>query len=134
MSGFKVIFPGNKKVDIMFNQFTIKTDQSKDSGGEETAPEPFDLFIASLGSCAGIYAKSFCDARNLSTDQMHLLVDVIFKEGQKQMEQIHMVLHANQEFPEKYIKPIIKAMNGCTVKNQLHPDIPFLTEVVYPVP
>lgn len=132
MSGFKVVFPDNKKVDVTFNQFTIKTDQSKKNGGDETAPEPFDIFIASLGACAGIYAKSFCDTRDLSTNHMHLTVDVLFKKGQTHLDQINICLYTGRQFPEKYVKPIIKAMNGCAVKNQLHPDIKFITKVVYP--
>ncbi len=131
MSGFKVTFPGNKKIDVAFNKFIIKTDQAKESGGDESAPEPFDVFIASIGTCAGIYAKSFCDVRKLSTDNMHIFIDVLFVEGQKLMEQVTITLHVNQGFPEKYIKPIIKSMNGCAVKNQLHPDIKVNTTAVY---
>ena len=131
MSGFKVTFPGNKKMDVAFNKFIIKTDQAKESGGDESAPEPFDVFIASIGTCAGIYAKSFCDVRKLSTDNMHIFIDVLFVEGQKLMEQVTITLHVNQGFPEKYIKPIIKSMNGCAVKNQLHPDIKVNTTAVY---
>jgi len=131
MSEFKVTFPGNKKIDVAFNNFVIKTDQSKENGGDETAPEPFNVFIASIGTCAGIYAKTFCEVRKLSTNNMHILIDVIFKEEQKLMEQINLTLHVDQQFPEKYIKPIIKSMNGCAVKNQLHPDINISTTVVY---
>ena len=62
---------------------------------------------------------------------MQLFVDVVFKEGQKLMEQINITLNVDEHFPEKYIKPIIKSMNGCAVKNQLHPDIAFNTAVIY---
>ena len=132
MSGFNVVFPENKKVDVTFGQFTIQTDQSKKNGGEETAPEPFDIFIASLGACAGIYAKSFCDTRDIPTDHMHLTIDVRFKKGQSYLDQINITLHVGRQFPEKYEKPIIKTMNGCAVKNQLHPDIKTVTKVMYP--
>ncbi|NOX33306.1 MAG: osmotically inducible protein OsmC [Deltaproteobacteria bacterium] len=131
MSRFEVIFPGNKKIDVAFKNFKIKTDQSKKNKGDETAPEPFDVFISSLGACAGIYAKSFCDIRKLSTSNMHLSVDTFFKKGQKLIDRIRIILYVNQEFPEKYIKPIIKAMNGCAVKRQLHPDIKIDTAVAY---
>jgi len=131
MSGFKVTFPGNKKIDVAFNNFIIKTDQAKESGGDESAPEPFDVFITSIGACAGIYAKSFCDVRKLSTNGMYILIDVFFTEGQKLMDLVTITLHVNQGFPEKYIKPIIKSMNGCAVKNQLHPDIKVDTTAVY---
>ncbi|MBU1344640.1 MAG: OsmC family protein [Proteobacteria bacterium] len=131
MSRFKVTFPGNKKVDVAFKEFEIKTDQTKKNEGDETAPEPFALFLSSLGACAGIYAKSFCDTRNIDSSGMLLFLDVSFKKGQKFMDQVNITLHVNQQFPEKYIKPIIKTMNGCAVKNQLHPDIKTQTTVAY---
>lgn len=132
MGSFKVSFPGNKKVDVAFHHFEIKTDQSVKNGGDETAPEPFAVFLSSLAACAGIYAKSFCDTRNLSTENMQLFLDVSFKKGQAHMEEIRIRLHVDSNFPEKYIKPIIKAMESCAVKNQLHPDIRTDTSVIYP--
>lgn len=131
MSRFKISFPGNKKVDVTINDFEIKTDQSRKNGGDETAPEPFAIFLSSIGACAGIYAKSFCDTRHIDTSGMHLFLDVFFKKGQALMDQVDITLHVNHIFPEKYIKPIIKTMNGCAVKNQLHPDIKTSTTVVY---
>ncbi len=131
MKKFEVVFPGNKKIDVKFNDFLVKTDQSKKNEGDETAPEPFDIFLSSLGACAGIYAKSFCDIRKLSCEGMKLFLSASFKKGQKHMEGIEINLHVNREFPEKYIKPIIKTMNGCAVKNQLHPNINTQTRVVY---
>ena len=44
-------FPGGAKVDAHFSGFTVKTDQSPKSGGEESAPSPFSLFLASIGTC-----------------------------------------------------------------------------------
>jgi putative redox protein len=131
MEGFKITFPGNKKVDAVFNNFKIQTDQAKENGGDETAPEPFEVFVSSIGACAGIYAKSFCDVRKLNTDNMYILIDISLKEGQKLMENINITLYVNQQFPEKYIKAIIKSMDSCAVKNQLHPDIKSSTAVVY---
>ncbi len=128
---FKVTFPGNKKVDVAFKSFEVKTDQSVKNGGDETAPEPFAIFLSALATCAGIYAKSFCDIRKLSTENMCLDMDVKFKKGQKHMDEVNITLHVNQKFPEKYIKPIIKAMNGCAVKNQLKEEIKTNTTVAY---
>ncbi len=131
MSKFKITFPGNKKVDVAFKNFEVKTDQSKKNEGDETAPEPFAVFLSSIGACAGIYAKSFCDTRKLDTSDMALEFEPVFKKKQKLMDQMNITLFVNQQFPEKYIKPIIKAMNSCAVKNQLHPEIKANTAVVY---
>lgn len=131
MKAFEVCFSGNKRIDVKFKDFLVKTDQSRKNEGDETAPEPFDLFLSSLGACAGIYAKSFCDTRKISCQGMKLFLTASFKKGQKHLDLIEITLHVNREFPEKYIKPIAKAMEGCAVKNQLHPDINTQTRVVY---
>lgn len=129
MKSYEVTFPGNKKVDVRFGRFKIKTDQSRENEGEETAPEPFDLFLSSIGACAGIYAKSFCDARHIDTDGMKIVQDVYRKENQKLIDEIHLTLHVNGNFPEKYHNAVIKAMNGCTVKYQLNPQIKVVSTV-----
>lgn len=131
MKQFEVVFPGNKKVDVKFKEFLVKTDQSRKNEGDETAPEPFDLFLSALASCAGIYAKSFCDTRKLPADRMKLILEAFFAKGKKTMERVELTLYVPQSFPEKYIKPVIKSMAGCAVKNQLHPDINFDTRVIY---
>lgn len=131
MEQFEILFPGNKKIDVQFDNFLIKTDQARESGGDETAPEPFDIFLASLGACAGIYVKSFCDIRKMDTRKTRLFLSAFFNEGQKLLDRIEITLHVEQAFPQKYIKPIIKAMNTCAVKNQLHPDINIETRVIY---
>ncbi len=52
-------FDGNKKVNALIDGFTVFTDQPAQSGGDNSAPTPFSLFLASLGTCAGIYVKGF---------------------------------------------------------------------------
>ncbi len=131
MEGFNVTFPGSKRVDVSFNAFDIKTDQSVKHGGEGSAPEPFDLFLASLATCAGIYAKVFCDSRKIQTDRMRLTLAPSWKEGQDRLAGVNITLHVTQAFPEKYIGAVIKSMSGCTVKKQLHPDIAADVQVVY---
>ena len=71
-SEMTVDFPGGKKVTAHYDGFDIATDQGVDSGGEGTAPEPFDLFLASLATCAGYYVLKFCEGRCISTDGVTL--------------------------------------------------------------
>ncbi|HCT72209.1 MAG TPA: osmotically inducible protein C, partial [Bacteroidales bacterium] len=47
----KITFEGKKKVIAEFNGYRIVTDQPERAGGEGSAPAPFDLFLASLGTC-----------------------------------------------------------------------------------
>ncbi|MFH2093111.1 MAG: OsmC family protein [Pseudomonadota bacterium] len=123
MNEFNITFPGNKRVDVGYKSFTVKTDQNPENGGEGSAPEPLDLFLSSIGACAGIYAKTFCDVRKIPTDRMHLTLEPFLKEKQKLMDRLEMILYVNPAFPEKYFRAIANSMNGCSVKAQLHPDI-----------
>ncbi len=67
MSTTVVRFPGGKRVDAEHAGFTIRTDQPAELDGEGTAPTPFDLFLASIATCAGIYVKGFCNSRRFDT-------------------------------------------------------------------
>jgi organic hydroperoxide reductase OsmC/OhrA len=67
MMEMEVFFPGGKKVNSTYKGFTAKTDQSKNEGGDGTAPEPCDLFLASIGTCAGVYVVIFCQERGIDT-------------------------------------------------------------------
>jgi len=123
MEKIEVVFPGKKKVDIKVENFIIKTDQSPKNGGDGSAPEPFDIFLSSIGACAGVYAKIFCDKRDLNTEGMKLIQEIAYNKEKKMLDKIDLNLYLNEDFPEKYKKAIAKSMDHCTVKRQLHPDI-----------
>ncbi len=65
----KITFGGGKKVNAEFKDFIVKTDQSIKSGGDGSAPEPFQYFLSSIGTCAGIYVLSFCESRKIPTEK-----------------------------------------------------------------
>ena len=63
----EINFPGGKQVTSTYNGFTVTTDLPKNEGGDGTAPAPFDLFLASIGTCAGVFVVFFCDSRKIPT-------------------------------------------------------------------
>jgi putative redox protein len=121
MALVEVVFPGGKKIDARVAGHSIPTDQSLKNGGENAAPEPFQLFLASIATCVGIYAKSFCDERNLSPPQ-GLDMDIARRDGGI-LSRIDLVLYVDAGFPAKYERAIIRAMETCAVKKQLHEEI-----------
>ena len=115
----EVTFPGGQRVDASYNGFQIKTDQSKNSGGEGSAPEPFSYFLASIATCTGIYILRFCQERNIPTDDISLVMNTSWNEKIKLIDTIDMTLKTGGSFPDKYKKAVIKAAKLCTVKRQL---------------
>ena len=55
----QIAFPGGVEVDAHFRGQTVLTDQPEKGGGQNLGPQPFDLFLASIGTCAG-FCKQHC--------------------------------------------------------------------------
>ena len=115
----EVTFPGGKRVDARTERFTIKTDQPVSYGGEGSAPEPFQLFLASIATCAGIYALNFCEARKINTDKMSLTMECIRDEEKRRYTKFSINLRLPEGFSEKYRKAIIRSMDLCAVKKHI---------------
>jgi len=130
----EIYFNGNKQVFADFNGFTIKTDQSPRGGGDGAYPEPFMLFLASLGTCAGIYVKSFCDQRGIPTDQIRLTQDQRFDPVKHIIGEVDITIHVPADFPEKYEQAVIQTASLCAVKRHMKDEIRFNVEVKRQVP
>lgn len=115
----KVTFGGNLKVLAEYQGFQILTDQPVYAGGDGTAPSPFDLFLASLATCAGYYVLAFCRQRGLSTEGIHLTMDMEKSPSSRLIERVRIKIHLPADFPEKYEEAVVRAADQCTVKNHL---------------
>lgn len=116
----KITFEGSKKVIAEHNGHRIVTDQPVRGGGEGSAPAPFDLFLASLGTCAGIYVKSFCDQRGIPTDGISLEQEMKFDPATHLITHIDIIIKLPASFPEKYRDAVVNAAGLCAVKRHLH--------------
>lgn len=117
----KITFPGGKKVNAEFDGTLVRTDQPATSGGEGSAPTPFEYFLASIGTCAGIYALSFCQERNIATEGMSIVQQMEFQEvmGKRRVTKISLEIILPPGFPDKYRNAIVKAAELCTVKKAI---------------
>ena len=113
----KITFPGGRKVNAELGGRTIATDQSPEAGGEGSAPEPFALFAASIGTCAGLYALAFCQSRGLDTRGLAIRQRMTFED--KRLAAIELDVDLPPGFPEKYREPLIRAVEGCKVKRAI---------------
>ena len=115
-------FPGGARVDAHFNGFTVKTDQPFAGGGENSAPAPFDYFLASLGTCAGIYISGFCRSRNIPTDNIRIIQKHEVDPTTHMVTRVTFDIQLPPDFPERYKPAVIRAAEMCKVKKHLeHP-------------
>jgi len=126
----KVTFPGGKQVDAEDRGMIIHTDQSARNGGEESAPEPFSLFLASIATCAGIYALEFCLTRKLTTEGLSVVMCADRDAERKMYTRIRLEVTPPKDFPEKYRDALVRAVNLCSVKKHLMNPPEFETEMM----
>lgn len=113
-----VDFPGGSRVDAHFAGFTVPTDQPPES----SAPSPFELFLASIATCAGIYVLGFCQKRGLPTVGIQIVQRTHSNPENGMIERIDIEIHVPPGFPPKYLDSLIRAADLCKVKKHLeHP-------------
>jgi putative redox protein len=115
----EITFDGIKVVTAHLNGHKIRTDQPVNNGGENSAPSPFDLFLASIGTCAGIYVKSFCDNRKIPTDKIRIIQTAEYDKQSGLPKNITIDIKLPPDFPEMYKEAVIKSAELCKVKKTI---------------
>jgi len=108
-------FPGGSRVDAHFRGFTVPTDQPPAA----STPMPFDLFLASIGTCAGIYVLGFCQQRGIPTEGVHIVQRVHSNPTNGMVEEIDLDIIVPPTFPEKYYDSLVRSAELCKVKKHL---------------
>lgn len=114
----KISFPGGERVNAEINGWNVLTDQPSESGERGTAPTPFEHFLSSLGTCAGIYVLKFCHLRQIETEGLALTqrMEFVIEGDKKKLKKVFLEIDLPPGFPEKYRNAIIKTAELCTVK------------------
>ena len=115
----EITFEGGKVVTAHSHGHKVRTDQPTDNGGGNTAPAPFDLFLASIGTCAGIYVKSFCDNRKIPTDNIKIIQETEYSKETGLPVNITLDIKLPADFPEKYKISVINVAELCKVKKTI---------------
>lgn len=108
-------FPGGSRVDAHFKGFSVPTDQPPAS----SAPMPFDLFLASIGTCAGIYVLGFCQQRGLPTEGIQIVQNSHTNRETGMVESIDIEILVPPTFPQKYYDSLVRSAELCKVKKHL---------------
>lgn len=118
----EITFPGGARVDASFGSYTVQTDQPPIGGGNGSAPTPFAIFLASIGTCAGIYVLSFLRKRGLPTEGVSLHQRMRINPANGMVSAIDLDIQLPPGFPDKYFEALIRTAELCAVKKHFeHP-------------
>lgn len=114
-----VSFGQGLQIQASVDKWEILTDQPVKDGGEDSAANPFQLFLASLATCAGYYALAFCKKRKINTHGLGLKILYTWDKKERRITRMDFEIKLPEDFPEKYHAALIRAVDACTVKKHL---------------
>lgn len=126
----RITLPGGKKSYVHINGFKFETDLSIEKGGEGTAPDPYNMFLASIGSCVGVFVANFCDSHDISKDDITIAQNIDVDPDTNLLNKIDTVIHLPKSFPEKYRKACLKVATQCFVKKSIQGTPEFSMDLV----
>ena len=120
-----VTHQGGDRFEITVRGHTVTVDQPDAMGGEDTAPTPTELFVASLASCVAFYARRYLSRHDLPVEGLR--VEASYEMGTKpsRVSSFDVKVHLPEGVPEDRHKPLFAMVNACTVHSTLHhePDV-----------
>ena len=130
----EITFPGSARVDASFGPYTVQTDQPPMGGGTGAAPTPFSLFLASIGTCAGIYVLGFLRQRGLPSEGVRIIQRVHSTPATGMVSRVDLEIEVPPGIPEKYHAALVKSAELCAVKKHLEkpPEFNITTQVAAP--
>ncbi|HEX5044378.1 MAG TPA: OsmC family protein [Candidatus Polarisedimenticolaceae bacterium] len=123
---FDVRLSGGDRVVVTAGTQEIVTDQ------DGSAPDPFTLFLASIGACAGYYVARFCRQRGIPTEGI-ALTQRFEKDQNGRVREIALELTLPDGFPDAYRGAVLRAAETCKVKRHLEAPLPVRLHLLTPV-
>jgi len=111
-------FPGGVAVDAQIKGHTVHTDQPAPAG-EGSGPAPFDLFLASIGTCAAFYALRFCQQRGVDTGDLRVSLETVRDADAGRIRTLRIRVRLPAELPDKYRTAVLRSIDQCAVKRHI---------------
>ena len=120
----------NLRLEALFDDFSVVTDQPIRYKGDGTAPSPFDYFLASSALCASYFVKVYCKARNIPTEDIRVSQNNIIDPENRYNQTFHIQVELPESISKKDREGILRSIDRCTVKKVIQNSPEFKIEVV----
>lgn len=125
----KVNFLENLRLEALFDDYKVLTDQPIRYKGDGMAPSPFDYFLASSALCAAYFIKVYCKTREIPTNDIKLTQDNIVDPENRYQQTFRIQVEVPAHISTKDKEGIIRAIDRCTVKKTIQQSPEFIIEV-----
>ncbi|ACC97894.1 OsmC family protein [Elusimicrobium minutum Pei191] len=116
----KTKYTGNMKIAVEVGGFTVNTDLPAAHKGDNTAPNPFDLFLASFAACTAVFALFYLDKHGLSKEGVNVDIEPAYtKEGM--VDNFKVFVTIPETFPKEHETGLKTNVESCKVGKHIKP-------------
>ena len=126
----KVNYLDNLRIEALFDDFKVIADQPIRYKGDGSAPGPFDYYLASSALCAAYFVKVYCNARDISTDNIRLSQNNIVDPENRHKQTFKIKVELPEDLSDKDRQGILRSIERCTVKKSIQEGPDFIIEAV----
>lgn len=115
-----VVFRSGESYQVTVRGHRIVVDQPAEAGGDDCAPTPTELFVASLATCVAFYAGRYLARHGRSRDGLGVAVTYRMADDRPaRVNDIRLTVHVPPDLPAERWPALRAVVSHCTVHNSL---------------
>jgi uncharacterized OsmC-like protein len=118
--GMEARFVAGEAYEVTVRGHRFMVDQPTDAGGQDSAPTPTELFVASLASCVAFYAGRFLTRHGYGRDGLAVSVAYdMASDRPARVSNIRVMVRVPAGLPPQRWAALRAVVSHCTVHNSL---------------
>jgi putative redox protein len=115
-----VRFVAGESYEVAVRGHRVLVDQPADAGGQDDAPTPTELFVASLASCVAFYAGRYLTRHGYARDGLGVSVSfTMAADSPARVTGIQLTVRVPADLPTERWPALRAVVSHCTVHNSL---------------
>ncbi|HET6818103.1 MAG TPA: OsmC family protein [Mycobacteriales bacterium] len=119
MTAIQVRHEWNDRFSIDVRGHRLYVDQPEGDGGDDTAPTPTELLVASLASCVAFYARRYLSRHGLSEEGLVVSAEYTLSSRPARVGHIDVQLTLPDTISADRRAALLAVASHCTVHNSL---------------
>lgn len=115
----KIAYRSGKKFIATCRGKQLIIDQPLENGGTDEGMTPPEAFIASIGSCMGVYVLNYCRNANINPTDMILSIEWDKAKSPARISKINVEIKIPKSKMKERSEAILKVANHCLVHQTL---------------
>jgi putative redox protein len=110
---------GGEAFTVAVRGHTVRTDQPRSAGGDDSAPTPLELMSVGLAACVALYAHRFCVANGIDACDAAVEVVPVWRADPGRIARFDVLLHLPETVSETVAAQLEQVARQCPVHHTL---------------